>query len=220
MIFRRVAPQSEETRKRLSPSLFLSLGVHVIVAIAFMRMLILNAEFSPARQRQVTPQQRLGFVRLAQPGSAKAATAGRVKAKFAERDEWLTHAIEEVDRAVSAQEWLLPDPNQLPTTVDSHVDRSAGDVAADVRGCVQLAADAGVEVIVVDQSRPDIELAVCKVLAPARFGLCSRSRPEIQPLDRLGGDSVNQMYGEAASAIRIPTLMLALLPSGYRGTAT
>ena len=78
MIFRRVAPQPEEARKRLSPSLLLSLGVHVIVAIAFMRMLILNAELSPARQRQVSPQQHVGFVRLAQPGSAKAATAGRV----------------------------------------------------------------------------------------------------------------------------------------------
>jgi hypothetical protein len=76
MIFSRVAPQTEGTRKRLSTPFLLSLGVHVIVAIAFMRMLILNAEFPTAARRAAVPQERVGFVRVGQPGAKP--TAGRV----------------------------------------------------------------------------------------------------------------------------------------------
>jgi hypothetical protein len=68
MIFRRVTSQPERSRKRLSPAFLVSLGVHVVVAIAFMRMLILNGGLSPAPRRQAVPQERVGFVRLAQPG--------------------------------------------------------------------------------------------------------------------------------------------------------
>ena len=76
MIFRRVTTQTEGTRKRLSPAFLVSLGVHIVVAIAFMRMLILNADFSQAAKRQSVAEQRVGFVRLSQPGAKP--TAGRV----------------------------------------------------------------------------------------------------------------------------------------------
>jgi len=66
MIFRRVATTTEGTKKRLSPAFFVSLGVHVVVAIALMQMLILNAQFSPAARRQAAPQERVGFVRIGQ----------------------------------------------------------------------------------------------------------------------------------------------------------
>jgi hypothetical protein len=36
-----------------------------------------------------------------------ATTAGRVKATFAAQDAWLTRTIEEIDREVSTQEWLV-----------------------------------------------------------------------------------------------------------------
>jgi hypothetical protein len=36
-----------------------------------------------------------------------AATAGRVKATFAAEDKWIARTIEEIDRASSAQEWLV-----------------------------------------------------------------------------------------------------------------
>jgi hypothetical protein len=75
MIFRRVALQPERPRKKVSPAFVLSLGVHIVVAIAFMRMLILNAEFSPSLRRQAVSQERVGFVRLARPGEKP--TAGK-----------------------------------------------------------------------------------------------------------------------------------------------
>lgn len=77
MIFRRVATNSPAgKRRKLSPSVLVSVGVHVIVAVAFMRMLILNEEFTTAPKRQTAAQERVGFVRIAKPGEKP--TAGRV----------------------------------------------------------------------------------------------------------------------------------------------
>jgi hypothetical protein len=45
-----------------------SLAVHVVVVIAFMQMLILNADLSPSPKRDANREQRVGFVRLARPG--------------------------------------------------------------------------------------------------------------------------------------------------------
>ena len=76
MIFRRVAVDSGKTRKRLSPAFLVSLGVHLVVAAALMRMLILNAEFPQGPRKQVTPQERVGFVQLGKPGEKP--TVGKV----------------------------------------------------------------------------------------------------------------------------------------------
>ena len=77
MIFRRVAPQSDGSKKRrLSPAFLVSLGVHTVVAIALMQMLILNGDFSSKAKRQGVPEERVGFVTLSHPG-AKTSTPGR-----------------------------------------------------------------------------------------------------------------------------------------------
>ena len=76
MIFRRVTPPPTGSRKRLSPSFLVSLGVHTVVAIALMQMLILNADFSSKPKSSSDRAQRVGFVRLPQPG-VKTPTAGR-----------------------------------------------------------------------------------------------------------------------------------------------
>ncbi len=68
MIFRRVATEPKPPGRKVSTSFLLSLGVHVVVAIAFMRMLILNADFSPIAKRAAVAEQHVGFVRLARPG--------------------------------------------------------------------------------------------------------------------------------------------------------
>jgi len=67
---------------------------------------------------------------------------------------------------VADEPWLSPDPDRPATTPDTHASRSTGDVAADVARCVDLAATAGIEVIALRQSRPDLDLAVVKVVAP------------------------------------------------------
>lgn len=76
MIFRRVASESPNgARKRLSPFFLASMGVHVVVAVALMRMLILNADFSNEPKRQSESQERVGFVRLSNPNAKP--TAGK-----------------------------------------------------------------------------------------------------------------------------------------------
>ena len=58
MIFHRVATEPEPPRRKVSNSFLASLGVHVVVAIAFMRMLILNGDFSQTPGRPTVPQQQ------------------------------------------------------------------------------------------------------------------------------------------------------------------
>jgi hypothetical protein len=48
-----------------------SLGVHTVVAIALMQMLILNGDFSSKPKQSAAREQRVGFVRLPQPGVTK-----------------------------------------------------------------------------------------------------------------------------------------------------
>ena len=77
MIFGRIElPHREGTRRRLSPSLLVSIGVHLVIAVALMRMLILHIDLSPSPRKQTTAQERVGFVRLAKPGEQP--TAGKV----------------------------------------------------------------------------------------------------------------------------------------------
>ncbi len=76
MIFRRVASEPKGTRRKLSPSFLVSLGVHIVVAIAFMRMLILNADFSSSPKRPPSSEERVSFVRVGQPGEKP--TPGKV----------------------------------------------------------------------------------------------------------------------------------------------
>lgn len=76
MILRRVAPPTDGARKRLSTPFLLSVGVHLVVAVALMRMLILNADFSPRSKHQRVDEERVGFVRIANGGVEKP-VAGR-----------------------------------------------------------------------------------------------------------------------------------------------
>lgn len=77
MIFRRVASEPAVSRRRLSPSFLVSLGVHTFVAIALLQMLILDGDFGskpkPSAARDV---EHVGFVTLP-PAGVKTPTAGR-----------------------------------------------------------------------------------------------------------------------------------------------
>jgi hypothetical protein len=71
MILRRVAPPADRPRRRLSTPFLVSIGVHLVVAIALMRMLILNADFSPKSKPEQVGGERVGFVRIAKGGVQK-----------------------------------------------------------------------------------------------------------------------------------------------------
>ena len=72
--------------------------------------------------------------------------------------------------------YLTPDPDVPATRLERFDPVESDDVKTDVETCVKLAADRGIEVLVLDQTRPDVGLPVVRVVAPglrhfwARFG--------------------------------------------------
>lgn len=73
--------------------------------------------------------------------------------------------------------WLLPDPDQPLREIPAAEGEVSRDLAACVRSCVDAAARAGLEVIVADQTRPEIELSVVKVMAPGMRHFWRRTGP-------------------------------------------
>ena len=67
---------------------------------------------------------------------------------------------------VADQPWLTSDPAQPVTGPGTYPAAAAADLAESVSRCVTTAAAAGLQVLVVDQRRPDIDLAVVKVIVP------------------------------------------------------
>ena len=74
MIFRRVTTQPDGSRKRLSKPFLVSFGVHLVVAVALMRMVIVNLEISPTQRRQTIREQRVAFVQI---GGVKTPVSGK-----------------------------------------------------------------------------------------------------------------------------------------------
>jgi len=73
--------------------------------------------------------------------------------------------------------YLLPDTTQPLKTAQDYPKRWSDDIYTDVMTCVNIAQQAGLETLVIDQTRPDIGLNVVKVTVPgmrhfwSRFGV-------------------------------------------------
>jgi oxazoline/thiazoline synthase len=67
---------------------------------------------------------------------------------------------------LASEPYLLPADGAEPSTRHGFRELASDDIAADVRGLVDLLAEHGHDVIAHDQTRPDIELSVVKVMAP------------------------------------------------------
>ena len=67
---------------------------------------------------------------------------------------------------LASEQYLLPHAEQPPSRHEDFASLASDDIAEDVRRCVSRLADLGHEVLVVDQTRPDIELSVVKVMVP------------------------------------------------------
>jgi len=94
----------------------------------------------------------------------------RYSAKDAVTSDWMRTV------RVADQPWLLPDPLRAAVSLGGSIGGNpawnAGpgtghsDIADEVRACLEVARRAGLEIIVCNQSRPDIDLAVVKVIVP------------------------------------------------------
>jgi oxazoline/thiazoline synthase len=74
------------------------------------------------------------------------------------------------------QRWLLPSADEPPAALNGFADASSGDLRDDIALLVQRLRARHIEVLVLDQTRPDVGLPVVRVVAPglrhfwARFG--------------------------------------------------
>ncbi|MDQ3673106.1 MAG: hypothetical protein M3365_01855 [Gemmatimonadota bacterium] len=112
MIFRHAAKPPATERKRFSPSLVISVGVHAVVATALMRMLILSADDFTTRKKQPAEQgERVSFVAVAQPDAAPQ-TMGRVGG---DGRPVQSREIRVVAPVVAPQGIPAPNPDDAPT---------------------------------------------------------------------------------------------------------
>ena len=64
------------------------------------------------------------------------------------------------------QPYLVPDPGMKPKTVTDFSQLTSDDIKSDVMTCVEIVKNLGMEVLVLDQTRPDIGLNVVRVVVP------------------------------------------------------
>ncbi|MEU5538110.1 TOMM precursor leader peptide-binding protein [Streptomyces sp. NPDC020362] len=75
------------------------------------------------------------------------------------------------------QPYLLPDPAELPRTPGDYVYISRNDLLGDLAAIEALLRRRGMELLVLDQTRPDVELPVVKVLVPGMRHFWARFAP-------------------------------------------
>lgn len=67
---------------------------------------------------------------------------------------------------IATEPYLLPDPDQPAKKLSDYPVLHSNDIKTDIEKCVDIAAGLGMETFVLDQTRPDIGLSVCKVVVP------------------------------------------------------
>ncbi len=221
MIFRRVTSAPTGSRRRLSPSFLVSLGVHTVVAIALMQMLILNGDFSSKPQSSAAREQRVGFVRLARPG-VKTPTPGR---SGGDGRPARSREIHVVAPAVVPTSIPAPAPSTAKTTDAEGVGPIVG-TGGPSRGVRPQYSDPRVweppgEVVAVPKTvEQTIDSMIADAIAPYNDSIAAVAQRR-DPTDwtiQKGG----YKWGVDSHAIRlgpvsIPTALLAMLPLNITG---
>jgi ribosomal protein S12 methylthiotransferase accessory factor len=82
-----------------------------------------------------------------------------------------------LEATLENQPYLAPDLAQPPKTRQDYPKRWGDDIRDDVLTCVDIVKQAGLETLVLDQTRPDIGLNVVKVIVPGLRHFWSRFGP-------------------------------------------
>lgn len=82
-----------------------------------------------------------------------------------------------LEATLDNQPYLMPDPAQPLKTIQDYPKRWGDDIRDDVMTCVNIVQQAGLETLVLDQTRPDIGLNVVKVIVPGLRHFWSRFGP-------------------------------------------
>lgn len=223
MIFRRVGAKTEDSRRRPSTAFLVSLGVHVVVAIAFMRMLILNADIGNSAKRPEAREQRVGFVRLARPGEKL--TPGRAGGD----------GRPEVSRAVHVAP-LRAVPTSIPrpvlSNVEPKVDGGTGPLiggGGPVRGVRPNYSDGRLweppnPIIETPKTvKETIDSLIAEGIAPYNDSVAAVARgrdPSDWTIEKGGYKWGVDKHAIRLGPVSIPTALLAMLPLNLQGNPT
>ena len=122
--------------------ILLGFGAHFDPKIAILRAITEVNQFLPA-------------IRLTNPDGSTRYTISDDLARH-----WFTTA------RIAEHEYLLPDLRRPAVRLQDFVDPSTEELHADVESCIELCRRKGLELLVLDQTRPDIGLSVVKVVVP------------------------------------------------------
>ena len=67
---------------------------------------------------------------------------------------------------LASESYLVPDSTLAAKRASDYRNLASDDLLTDVQSCVAIASAAGLETLVLDQTRPDIGMAVCRVVVP------------------------------------------------------
>jgi ribosomal protein S12 methylthiotransferase accessory factor len=154
--------------------LTVDLGVPVIAAVS--RRVDQPREeivFGFGAHRDVRVALRRGLTELNQLACAclEARMAGRQSIAGLDAENWWRSAT------IEAQQYLVPDPAEPPRSPAAYSLRDGGDIRDDIEIVHQSLRRAGLEMLVLNQTRPDIGLAAVKVIVPGMRHFWARFAP-------------------------------------------
>jgi ribosomal protein S12 methylthiotransferase accessory factor len=152
------------TRRTTGPAeqILLGFGAHLEPRIALLRAV--------TEMNQMLTYPFLAPAPEGRGSGAGAGMDGGDKTMDPETAHWLRTAT------VANQPYLLP-AEGAPTTAQSYPRAWADDVAADVRACQAVVEQLGLEMLVLDQTRPEVGLPVAKVIVPGLRHFWARFAP-------------------------------------------
>lgn len=81
------------------------------------------------------------------------------------------------NETIATQPYVVPDSGAAPRKATSFRSLASDDLATDVRACVDIARSAGMEMLALDQTRPDVGMSVCRVIVPGMRHFWRRLAP-------------------------------------------
>jgi hypothetical protein len=221
MIFRRVATQPDGSGKRLSKPFLVSVGVHLVVAVALMRMLIVNMDLSPTRKRFTVPEQRVGFVRVGGVKTPVAAKSGGNGKPLTPRE---IHVVAPVSIPTT-----LPVPSGPPTKATEEGTGPLVGTGGPTRGVRPQYSDPrvweppGPVVSVPKTVKQTLDSLIADAIAPYNDSIAAaaqRRDPTDWTIEKGGYKWGIDRQAILLGPVSIPTALLAMLPLNIQGNPT
>lgn len=212
------------TRRRFSPAVVLSIGVHIVVAVVLMRLLVIPKIDLFGHKAGSAPVERIGFIRLSKnvgiPNPGRDGGDGRVFSKTPHVKLVAPTSIPtSIPALISSKPAAAADEGSGPLVGNGGPARGIKPVFSDPR----LWGPPGKIVTAPRTLKQDLDSIIASAIGPVQdsIGIAAGQR---DPTDWTIGEG-NHRWGVDKKAIRlgpfsIPTALLAMLPLNVTGNPT